>query len=227
VEHPFPIAIFFEGVRSPSGENCLYMQGTDNWYMRIPWRDRNVVTAVAEWLRPVRWQWFVTLTFPWDVAYSTADRKLRELINGLERFHRAPIAYVAGKESRSRHDGSRVPWHFHLLITSRVAVSREAIEALWLGLIRVGLQSDADIVRRSKHAKVEAYESHRLGPEYCLKTMNEDTSDWYIHRLEEFLPGIVGPSRPNHRTVRRKKRAAAQSAVIASQGDTARGGRRC
>lgn len=199
------------------------MQGTDNWYMRIPWRDRNVVTAVAEWLRPVRWQWFVTLTFPWDVAYSTADRKLRELINALERFHRAPIGYVAGKESRSRHDGGRVPWHFHLLITSRCRVSKEALETLWLDQIRRGLQSEADILKRGEHALVEPYEAHRLGPEYCLKTMNEDTSDWYIHRLREFLPGLPGTAFPNHCTVRRQRRAIAQAATTVEPGNAAGG----
>jgi hypothetical protein len=184
----------------------------ENWYMTIPWRKRRVVDAAAKWLRPVRWQWFVTLTFPWDVAFSTADRKLRELINALERHHRTTIGYVAGKESRSRHDGSRVPCHFHLLFASRVPISSEAIQSFWLGLIRRGLQTEADILRRGEHAQVEPYESHRRGPEYCLKTMNEDTSDWYMHRLEEFLPGARGAAKPNHRTVRRQKRAAAQQA---------------
>jgi hypothetical protein len=161
---------------------------------------------MADWLRSVRWQWFVTLTFPWNVSYSTADRKLREFINALERFHRTTIGYVAGKESRSRYDRGRVPWHFHLLITSRVQVSKDALETLWLDQIRRSSESDADILRRGEHAKVEPYHAHERGPEYCLKMMNEDTGDWYIHRLEYFLPGIPGPARPNHRTVRHQRR---------------------
>jgi hypothetical protein len=203
------------------------MRGVDSWYRKIPWRDRNVVTAITEWLRPVPWQWFVTLTFPWNVAYSTADRKLRALINALEHYHGAIIGYVAGKESRSRHDGGRVPWHFHVLIVSRRAVSKEALESLWLGQIRRGLQTDTDILRRGEHAQVEPYEAHLRGPEYCLKTMNEDTSDWYLHRLEEFLPGVRGTSRPNHRTVRRQRRAAAQAVANSGPGTAAGDSRRC
>ncbi|HEY5330875.1 MAG TPA: hypothetical protein VIJ79_13390 [Acidobacteriaceae bacterium] len=183
----------------------------EDWYMTISWRKRRVVDAAAKWLRAVRWEWFITLTFPWDVAFSTADHKLRELFNALERFHRTTIGYVAGKESRSRHDGGRVPWHFHLLVTSRVPISSEAIQSFWLGLIRRGLQTEAEILRRGEHAQVEPYESHRRGPEYCLKTMNEGTSDWYIHRLREFLPGIPGAKRPNHRTVRRQRRGGEQA----------------
>jgi hypothetical protein len=160
------------------------------------------------------------LTFPWNVSYSTADRKLRSFSNALERYLRQIIGYVAGKESRSRYDRGRVPWHFHLLITSRVPVPREALETLWLAQIRRGSQSDADILRMGEHVKIEPYESHSLGPEYCLKTMNEDTGDWHIHRMREFLPGIPGAARPNHHTVRRQRRIAAQAGANAGR-DTA------
>jgi hypothetical protein len=183
------------------------------WYTTLPRHQRRVVDAVAKWLRPVQWQWFVTITFPWNVRSETADKKLKALIDGLERHHRAIVGFVAGKESRSRHDGSRVPWHFHLLITSQVPISREAVECLWLGLIRRGLQSDADFQNRREHAKVEAYQAHERGPEYCLKTMSDETGDWYIHRLEHFLPGIPGAARPNHRTVRHQRRNAPQHDV--------------
>jgi len=182
---------------------------------------------MADWLRPVRWQWFVTLTFPWNVTYSTADYKLRSFTNAIERYHRTIIGYVAGKESRSRYDRGRVPWHFHLLITSPVQVSREALETLWLARIRRGSQSEADILRRGEHVTVERYQSHSLGPEYCLKTMNEDTGDWSMHRLEEFLPGNRGTARPNHRTVRRQRRAAAQGVAHAGPGTAAEDSRRC
>ena len=55
-----------------------------DWYSRIPFHDRRAVDAVAKWLRPIPWQWFVTLTFPWDVRDATAVRKLRLLLNELE-----------------------------------------------------------------------------------------------------------------------------------------------
>jgi hypothetical protein len=183
---------------------------SSHWYTTLPKRKRRVVDAVAKWLRPVRWQWFISLTFPWKIRSETADMKLQALINSLERHHHAPVGFVAGKESRSRHDGSPVPWHFHLLITSHVPLSGEAIQCFWLDLIGRGLQSDADILLRGEHVMVEPYHAHERGPEYCLKAMNEDTGDWYIHGLERYLPGIPGTARPNHRTVRRQRRNAAK-----------------
>jgi hypothetical protein len=200
--------------------------GGDNWFGILPKRKRQDVDAIAKWLSPVRWQWFVTLTFPWNVRSETADKKLKALINAVECYHRAIIGMVAGKESRSRHDGSPVPWHFHLLITSHVSVSREAIQSLWLRLIRRGLQSEADILRRGEWARVEPYDAQRLGPHYCLKNMNEETSDWCFRRLREFLPSIPGAARPNHRTVRRQRRAGEQAAA-ARRGTTVEGGRSC
>lgn len=54
-------------------------------YTLIPERDRMVVDAAAKWLRPIQWQWFVTLTFPWNVKGETADVKLKEWLNLIER----------------------------------------------------------------------------------------------------------------------------------------------
>lgn len=197
------------GKLRPKSSNSLpYRSGGFDWYRSIPFRDRITVDVVAEWLRPVRWQWFATLTFPWNVRSETADKKLKMLINALERHHRANVGFVAGKESRSRHDGSSVPWHFHLLFTSHVSLSRESIQSLWLSQIRRGRQSQADILRSGEYAVVEPYEGHQRGPEYCLKMMSEHTGDWHIHRLEYFLPGVPGTARPNHRTVRGQRRDA-------------------
>jgi hypothetical protein len=183
---------------------------TGHWYTTLPRRKRRVLDAVAKWLRPVCWQWFICLTFPWNVRPETADKKLKALIDAIERHHRAIVGMAAGKETRSRHDGSHVPLRFHLLITSRVPISGEAIEALWLGLIRRGLQSEAEILRIGEYAKVEPYQAHERGTEYCLKMMNDGAGDWYLHRLEHFLPGVPGAARPNHRTVRRQRRLSAK-----------------
>jgi len=185
------------------------------WYTRLSRRDRRLVDATAKWLRPVRWQWFVTLTFPWNVRSETADRKLRELINLLERHHREVISFVAGKESRSRIGSSRIPWHFHLIVTSRVTVSKEALECYWLGLIRYGGGMDT---RLTEHALVEPYHAHERGPEYCLKAVNDCAGEWVLHGLECCLPRVCGPAKPNHGTVRRQRRAAVRAVDNAGPG---------
>lgn len=206
----------------PLGKKCVSV--TDDrrqWYTTISWRQRSVLDAAAKWLWPVRWQWFVTLTFPWNVSADVADRKLRELINLLEREHRATVSLIAGKESRSRHDGSRVPWHFHLLLTSRIAVSREAIECHWLRLIRGG--ADASLITlRQEHIVADPYDADRRGIEYCLKAINACHGDWFIHGFEQCLPHAPGPSRPNHRTVRRQRRAQFGPSATQTLGDTSR-----
>jgi hypothetical protein len=53
----------------------------------------------------------------------------------------------------------------------------------------------------------EALDVYAWGAKYCLKRLNDDHSDWYIHNLEHFLPDAPGPSKPNHLTVRAAKRA--------------------
>jgi hypothetical protein len=181
-----------------------------DWYSRIPFHDRRAVDAVAKWLRPIPWQWFVTLTFPWDVRDATAVRKLRLLLNELEKHHKGDVCAVAGQESKPRQDGMRVPWHFHLLLASHHSISKECIEAIWRGL--VCRASDRKAWEES--VQVEPYEAEERGPEYCLKSMNDGFGDWHIHRLELFLP--YSPSKPDHRTIRGARRARLRSANLDS-----------
>lgn len=175
-----------------------------HWLRCLPARDRQVVDAEAKWLRPVEWQWFVTLTFPWNVRAETAVRKLRQFINTLEKSVRSNLCMVAGQESRSRSLGMSVRTHFHVLLTSHALISKEAIETIWLGLVTIRAARRSEN-QDSVHAV--AYDPRKPGAEYCLKCMNDDCGDWFMHRLEQFLPSVPGPSKPNHRTVRSAKRA--------------------
>jgi hypothetical protein len=174
------------------------------WLRRLSINDRRVVDAVAKWLRPIKWQWYITLTFPWDVRPVTAYSKLRQFANRLEKFTHANVCYVAGQESRSHPLGMNVPPHFHLLLTSHARISREAIEAIWFGLIKSGCD---EYVKMQDCVLAKPFESNKLGMEYCLKGMNEDLGEWFMHRLEHFLPNVPGPSKPNHHTVRSARRA--------------------
>lgn len=166
-------------------------------------RDRQAVDAVCQWLRPIPWQWFVTATFSGNIRAETAVGKLRQFANQLERFSRANVCYVAGQESKPCLNGLRVPWHFHILLASRARIPQEPIEAIWRGI--VGRGSGAGESHDS--VLVAPYAVHSLGPEYCLKAMNDAYGDWHIHRLEHFLPDLPGTSKPNDRTLRRARRA--------------------
>jgi hypothetical protein len=82
-------------------------QGT--WYTAIPKRDRAAVDAAAKWLAPVPWQYFVTLTFPWNVREETADSKFRQFMNTVERELRHSVCFVVGKERKPQSVGMEVP----------------------------------------------------------------------------------------------------------------------
>lgn len=193
-----------------------YGSGPGHWYRDMFWAERRNVDAAAKWLSQIDWQWFVTLTFPWNIRSESADAKLKSMLNQLEKHHRANLGAVIGKESRSRHDRSRVPWHFHLLIASSAPVSKESIEMLWVGLIKNRSQPDSVASLISEHVVVKPYNPESLGSEYCLKMMSDDTADWGLHRMDCFLPALRTSS-PNHRTLRRQRRAAAQAASNATR----------
>jgi len=197
-------------LRPNSSPGLPFRSGGLDWYSRIPYLDRRAVDAVAKWLRPIPWQWFVTLTFPWDVRDTTALRKLRLLLDALERHHKGDVCAVVGQESKPRRDGMRVPWHFHMLIASRNSISRECIETIWRGLVCRA----ADRKGWEESVQVEPYEAGERGPEYCLKSMNDAFGDWHIHRLEAFLR--YSPSKTNHRTIRGARRAQLRAAKLDS-----------
>jgi hypothetical protein len=161
---------------------------------------------------PITWQWFITLTFPWKVRPETAVYKLRRFINELEKTYRANVCVVAGQESKPRQHGMNVPTHFHLLLASHARISHEAIEGLWVGQVTRRPTNGRD----GQSVFAEKYQPHERGAEYCLKTINDADGDWFIHRLDHFLPGARGPSKPNHKSVRSDKRNMQQLARLAT-----------
>ncbi len=202
------------------------------WYNLIPERDRLVVDAAAKWFRPVAWQWFITLTFPWNVRSETADAKLKEWLNIIERTLRTQICFVAGKERKPRSHGMEVPWHFHLLVTSMVDIPKMLVEDTWRDLVsrpaRRRQEDDAAGVRlvgedalasdnvlgdddpEDDSVVVESYKHNCLGPEYCLKSINDCNGDWSFRWLELFNPRIKQTSFPNHTKNRTRARFATQ-----------------
>src|ERR1019366_10219783 len=152
-------------------------------YTLIPERDRMVVDAAAKWLRPIQWQWFVTLTFPWNVKGETADVKLKEWLNLIERTLKTRVCFVAGKERKPHSYGMEVPWHFHILAMSLAAMPKGLLEESWRTLMSPAARRllEAEAVNDSIAAEddpvddsvvVEPYKHNRQGPEYCLKSLN-------------------------------------------------------
>ena len=177
------------------------------WYQMIAPQDRAAVDAVAEWLRPVPWQWFVTLTFPWNVRAETADRKLKGWIDLVEKDLRNRMCFVAGKERKPDSLGIQVPWHFHLLATSLVPIPKHVLELHWTRMVGSGQLHIADGVAIPETILAEPYQEHKVGPEYCLKSMNDCLGEWRFRWLELFNPAITKQtSRPNHRTNVQRRR---------------------
>ena len=212
------------------------MNGNANWYTSIAEKDRIVVDATAKWLRPVPWQWFITLTFPWNVRSETADAKLKQWLNLIEQKLRTRVCFVAGKERKPRVHGMEVPWHFHLLVTSMVDLPKGLLEDTWRKLLSrpgrhrqdghfadVRLTGDEDNIsidnlksqgRKYDKVLVESYDHNRLGPEYCLKSISSCDGDWYFRWLELFNPRIKLTSCPSHRKIRARTRFAAEQSRI-------------
>jgi hypothetical protein len=188
---------------SAAQHNKIRQRRTPTWLQRLSAQDRKAVDAVVQWIKPVPWQWFITLTFPWNVHWQTAVKKLRQFAQRLEEHMKARVCFVAGQESRPAQVGMNVPHHFHMLLIGQGVVTKEAIEASWNRLVSWE-QAGNEI---KDNVRVKAYDPSAPGAEYCLKWLNDDHSDWHFHNLEHFLPGAPGPSKPNHRTVRAAKRA--------------------
>ena len=194
------------------------MSPSSEWYSRIPAHDRQVVDAVAKWLSPVPWQWFVTLTFPWNVRSETADRKIKKWLDTTERELRARVCFVAGKERKPTSHGMTVPWHFHLLITSNVAIPEDRLKENWIALTGHGVRrsDESDDERDDESGYVDdcvvvkSYQHNHGGPEYCLKSISTCDGDWFFRWLELFNPLMKQTRSPNHDKIRQRSRFAKQ-----------------
>jgi hypothetical protein len=134
---------------------------------RVPWlrnhtpRDRAAVVELGKWLAPVEWQVLATLTFPWPAHAETAELKLRQYINDIEREYRTGVGVVAGEESNPSGPGPLIPTHFHLLIASKVPLSHETLRRLWYRQIGQSYKGRA----HSNHALILPYDHSRPGIE--------------------------------------------------------------
>jgi hypothetical protein len=170
-----------------------------HWYDDMQRRNRVIVDAVAEMVRPIEWQLFVTVEFPWDVRPETADRKFNALINELERDMKTRIGYVVGKESRSK-SGAAVPLHFHCCLTALKPINASQIESVWLRIVHRTKSLESDVVR------VEPYNAERHGVEYITKMIGSLNAEWDFNWLHLFNPAIEYNQKLDHRSSRLGRR---------------------
>jgi hypothetical protein len=189
------------------------MTETNNWYTLIPENERQELDAIAKWLSPVPWQWFVTLTFSWNVRSETADLKLKRWLDAVESELRARVCFIAGKERKPDSHGMAVPWHFHLLATSDVAIPLELLVQKWKRAEGRARWSSGTQREKDEIVLVESFKQNSRGPEYCLKSINACGGDWFFRWLELFNPLMKQTGRPRHDKIRQRVRFEARQRV--------------
>jgi hypothetical protein len=154
----------------------------------ISWTKRGqvkaAVEAVAGWVRPIEWQQFVTMTFPWNVTSETAERKFKAMLGAMEREMRTPVAYVAAMEGRAK-SGGKVPLHIHAVLAAQASINAPRMEAIWTELTgRRTAQAEDGI-------QIRPWKEGAGGMEYI--------------RWLELMNPAIRPSL-NHRTIRNARR---------------------
>ncbi len=130
-----------------------------------PFLPQKATADYEHWLRPVPWQFFVTLTFAFQLSDAQANRIFLEYIDRIERHLRAPIAFVRGDEKKFSGCGKPgAPRHYHLVMTSTVPLSPDWMRSTW----------EAVAGRRSNGAggDFRRYDPDRGGIRYVLKMMS-------------------------------------------------------
>jgi hypothetical protein len=185
------------------------MEQSATWYRRIQGSELETVNALAEWLNPIPWQLFATLTFPWNVTSETADRKLREFINCLEKTLRSRVCHIAARESESK-TGAAMPWHFHVLLASLETIPTHLVNSTWLKLVG----RSASKPHQSDLAHTLSFNSHMRAVEYLFKHVTGET-EWDMRLVELFHPSMEERRTLKYLSNRQKRRWDAQLARIA------------
>ena len=66
---------------------------------------------------------------------ETADAKLKEWLNLVDRTLWSRVCFVACKERKPHSPGMEVPWHFHILVASLVAMPKKLLDESWRTLV--------------------------------------------------------------------------------------------
>jgi hypothetical protein len=159
--------------------------------------------AVANWLRPIEWQLFATLEFPWRARPETAGRKFAELVNTMERSLRTRVCYVNATETRSK-TGSIVPLHFHAAFTAVRPISHQLVAGIWNASVGRVASEAGDL------AQVEPYDLSRDGIRYITKLMADPDCGLDVRNVHLFNKAIRIETKTDHASLRSARRFQAQ-----------------
>jgi hypothetical protein len=184
-----------------------------------PTTELDPAAAISEWLKPIKWQHFATLEFPWSARPETAIAKFTSFINELEKTLRTRVCVVYGAETRSK-SGATVPVHFHAAITAVKPIQAQLIVDLWLHEIgRDGATTSAsgEVVARKGKVKsdlalVVPYNPALTGIGYIMKQVQDDSFHWDMRNINLFAPPTSSDSKQDHAALRAARRLLMQAA---------------
>jgi hypothetical protein len=157
--------------------------------------DLKRVKDYAEWLRPVPWSMFATLTFAGRVSHAQGNVVFRDFIDKSEKYLKCDIGYVRGDEKRPSGCGkSACGLHYHAVLAcaARIDISiSRSLEVLWQSM--AGKRND------DAGAQIELYDPDQKGLEYVLKGLSKPEATWDIGKLELFLPRTPGEKTTAHK----------------------------
>jgi len=165
--------------------------------------------AVAQWMRPIPWQSFLTLTFPFAPSAQVATAKFDELVNELEKAIRIKVGFVVAQETRDK-SGHYAQRHLHSVMTAAKPIPAQLVVDLWNQSMGRSHQVDCDL------ALVTPYTSEGDPLGYMCKQIALDDSVWDLRNVESFLPGHVSEPVTTHKALRGARRFADQQNGVQS-----------
>jgi hypothetical protein len=178
--------------------SCEGKRLLDMTHVCSPRQYRGDLNGYIEWLGPVPWQVWATLTFAWKVSDAQADRVFAAYVDRVERFLRCPLTYIRGDELRFSGCGKPAsPRHYHVLFAAECRLDPRWLAAAWMALAGAGTNGAG--------AHVCQYDPNRNALAYTLKLVNRPDGDWSFKNLDLFI-GVGNATERNHRARRRMSR---------------------
>jgi hypothetical protein len=172
----------------------------------------SVSVAVAEWLRPVPWQLFATLEFPWNAKPETASHKFAHLINAMERSLRTRVCSLYSAETRSK-SGAIVPLHFHVAFTAARTIPCQLVAGIWNPEVGRTNSIGCDL------AQVEPFDPAKSGITYILKQITDPDCTWDFRNVHLFSRDIHFAPKTDHASLRSARRWGPQARILRDQFD--------
>jgi hypothetical protein len=171
-----------------------------------------VAVEVAEWLRPVAWQLFATLEFPWSTKPETASKKFARLIDSMERSLRTRVCSLYAAETRSK-SGAIVPLHFHAVFTAARTIPCQLVAGIWNPEVGRTNSMGGDL------AQVEPFDPAKSGIAYILKQITDPDCTWDFRNVHLFNRNIHFAPKTNHASRRSARRWETQARMLRDQFD--------